>query len=76
MIVQVPYYKEVFIDEGEIDMPACLQQYKAAGYDGVFIPDHSPAVHVGGWHSGMAYALGYIRAAAEAVGLTVDRGPE
>eukprot|EP01052_Picozoa_sp_SAG31_P029982 SAG31_NODE_3034_length_4763_cov_8.243782_2_plen_363_part_00 len=44
VVGQVPHYKEVFIDEGDVDMVMCLQRYKAAGYSGVFIPDHSPAV--------------------------------
>ena len=39
MVGQVPHYKEVFIDEGDIDMHACLQEYKEAGFDGVFIPE-------------------------------------
>lgn len=75
VVGQVPNYKEVFIDEGDIDMHVCLSIYRDAGYDGVFIPDHTPSVHVGGWHAGMAYALGYIKAAAKAVGLEVDDGP-
>ena len=36
---------------------------------------HTPSLHVGGWHAGMAFALGYIKAAAKAVGLPVDDGP-
>ena len=39
VVGQVPHYKEVFIDEGDIDMHACLQEYKEAGFDGVFIPE-------------------------------------
>ena len=75
VVGQVPNYKEVFIDEGDIDMHRCLEQYRDAGYEGVFIPDHTPSMHVGGWHAGMAYALGYIKAAARGVGLDVDEGP-
>ena len=37
------------------------------GYDGVFIPDHTPQMTCAApWHAGMAYALGYMRAAMEA----------
>lgn len=61
VVGQVPNYKEVFVDEGDINMHRCLAQYKAAGFDKVFIPDHTPSVHVGGWHAGMAYALGCAR---------------
>ena len=75
MVGQVPNYKEVFIDEGDIDMQRCLEQYRDASYEGVFIPDHTPSMHVGGWHAGMAYAVGYIKAAAKGVGLDVDEGP-
>ena len=39
VVGQVPHYKEVFIDEGDIDMHACLQEYKEAGFEGVFIPE-------------------------------------
>ena len=41
----VPNYKEVFIDEGDIDMERCLRAYKAANVSGlVLIPDHTPHV--------------------------------
>jgi mannonate dehydratase len=66
---KVPNYREVFLDEGDADMIAALRIYKECGYDGVFIPDHTPHTSCAApWHAGMAYALGYMRAAMTMVG--------
>ena len=60
----MPNYHEVFIDEGDVDMIRALRLYHKHGYDGVMIPDHTPSVECAApWHAGMAYALGYLRAA-------------
>ncbi|UQZ82398.1 Mannonate dehydratase [Paenibacillus konkukensis] len=60
---KVPHYSEVFIDEGDIDILRALRLFKQTGYDGVFVPDHTPLMSCGApWHSGMAYALGHIGA--------------
>jgi mannonate dehydratase len=65
---KVPSYREVFIDEGDVDMFRALRIYKKNGFDGVMIPDHTPQMACGApWHAGMAYALGYMRAAMRAV---------
>ena len=65
---KVPYYQEVFVDEGDIDMLRVLRVLKDVGYDGVLIPDHTPEMSCDApWHAGMAYALGYMRAALQAV---------
>ena len=62
-----PTYHEVFVDEGDVDMRKALRTYAANGYDGVFIPDHTPQMSCAApWHAGMAYALGYMRAAMQA----------
>jgi mannonate dehydratase len=62
---KVPNYHEVFIDEGDVDMIRALRLYHKHGYDGVMIPDHTPQVECAApWHAGMAYALGYLRAAS------------
>jgi mannonate dehydratase len=38
---------------------------KEADYDGVVVPDHTPQMSCDApWHAGMAYAMGYLRAAA------------
>ncbi len=61
---KVPKYHEVFIDEGDIDMIRVLRILKANKYDGVLIPDHTPQMTCAApWHAGMAYALGFMRAA-------------
>ena len=65
---QVPRYHEVFVDEGDIDMIRMMQVLQRAGYDGVLIPDHTPALDCDApWHAGMAFALGYMRAAMQAI---------
>ncbi|MFB9329409.1 mannonate dehydratase [Paenibacillus aurantiacus] len=61
---KVPHYDEVFLDEGDIDMIRALRLCKRSGFDGVLIPDHTPMTQCAApWHAGMAYALGYMRAA-------------
>ncbi len=61
---KIPCYDEVFIDEGDIDMLRVLQQLKDLEFDGVLIPDHTPLMDCAGpWDAGMAFALGYMRAA-------------
>ena len=63
---KVPYYKETFIDEGDIDMLRVLRILKKNGYKGVLIPDHAPQMTCDApWHAGMAFALGYMRAALQ-----------
>jgi mannonate dehydratase len=65
---KAPHYQEVFVDEGDIDMVRILQILKKNGYDGPIIPDHTPQMSCAApWHAGMAYAMGYIRAAMHQV---------
>jgi len=65
---KVPHYHEVFLDEGDVDMFRALRIYKQNGFDGVMIPDHTPRMSCDApWHAGMAYALGYMRAAIRAI---------
>jgi mannonate dehydratase len=66
---KVPTYKETFIDDGDIDMMRVLQILKRNRFDGVLIPDHTPAMSCAApWHAGMAYAMGFMRAAMKSVG--------
>jgi mannonate dehydratase len=61
---KVPKYHEVFVDEGDVDMIRCLRIYHRNGYDGAIIPDHTPQMECAApWHAGMAFALGYMKAA-------------
>ncbi len=63
---KAPYYKEVFIDEGDMDMPKILKILKKNNYQGVLVPDHTPQMSCDApWHAGMAYAMGYIKAAMQ-----------
>lgn len=65
---KVPRYHEVFVDEGDLDMFEALRALHRVGYDGVLIPDHTPQMSCEApWHAGMAYALGYMKAALQAV---------
>ena len=66
---KVPRYQEVFVDEGDLDMLKVIRTLKEVGYEGVLIPDHSPEMTCDApWHAGMAYALGYMKAAMQAAG--------
>lgn len=63
-----PDYREVFVDEGDVDMHKAIAIYVRNGYEGVIIPDHTPQMSCAApWHAGMAYALGYIRSTIRAV---------
>ncbi|HWI56881.1 MAG TPA: mannonate dehydratase [Bacillota bacterium] len=66
---KVPYYKETFVDDGDIDMLRVLGILKRNQFEGVLIPDHTPQMSCSApWHAGMAYALGYMRAALQVLG--------
>ena len=65
---KVPDYQEVFLDEGDIDMMKALRIFKKYNFDGVFVPDHTPQMTCDApWHAGMAYALGYMKAALKII---------
>lgn len=66
---KVPHYRETFIDDGEVDILRILRILHNNGYRGVIIPDHTPQLTcTAPWHAGMAHALGYIKAALQAIG--------
>jgi mannonate dehydratase len=65
---KVPHYKETFIDDGDIDMLRLLKILKRNGFEGVLIPDHTPQMTCQApWHAGMAYTLGYMKAALRTI---------
>ncbi len=65
---KVPRYRETFVDEGDIDMLRVLRILVDNGYGGLLIPDHTPQMRCGApWHAGMAYAMGYMRAALQMI---------
>ena len=54
----------MFVDDGDTDMIEVLRILHKNGFDGVLIPDHTPLLECAApWHAGMAYALGWMRAA-------------
>ncbi len=64
IVGKVPNYKEVFVDEGDIDMFKILQVLKQNNFEGVLIPDHTPQMTCDApWYTGMAHAMGYMKAA-------------
>lgn len=65
---KVPHYRETFLDDGDVDMLRVLRILQRNGYEGVIIPDHAPQMSCAApWHAGMAYAMGWMRAALTAV---------
>ncbi|ENN86819.1 Mannonate dehydratase [Rhizobium freirei PRF 81] len=60
---KMPHYVETFVDEGDIDMAEIIRILRDENYQGVLIPDHTPAMTcAASWHAGKAFALGYMRA--------------
>jgi mannonate dehydratase len=69
---KAPYYRETFVDDGDIDMFRILRILKRNNFSGCIIPDHTPQMTCAApWHAGMAYALGYLQAALRAIEDTV-----
>lgn len=65
---KVPHYKEVFVDEGDINMLEIARILKEYDYQGVLIPDHTPLLNCkDAWYAGMAFALGYMRAVKQMI---------
>ncbi|RIA08590.1 D-mannonate dehydratase [Flavobacteriaceae bacterium MAR_2010_72] len=65
---KVPNYREVFVDEGDLDMAEAIRILKKNDYQGILIPDHSPAMSCDApWHASMAFALGYMKALIDTV---------
>jgi len=63
VVGKAPHYRESFVDDGDIDMPRVVDILVENGYEGVMIPDHTPLMTgPAGWHAGMAFAMGYMRA--------------
>jgi mannonate dehydratase len=65
---KVPFYKETFIDDGDVDVLRVLRILKKNNFSGVIIPDHAPQMSCAApWHAGMAYALGFLRAGLKTI---------
>jgi mannonate dehydratase len=69
--VEVPRFKyvEVFHDEGDCDMFACVQAFHEVGYDGLIDPDHTPGIDgdTDDTRIGWAFAIGQMLAMRNAV---------
>jgi mannonate dehydratase len=66
---KVPYYRETFIDEGDIDMIRILSILKRNNFEGVILPDHTPQMSCSApWHAGMAHTIGFIEATLAMLG--------
>jgi mannonate dehydratase len=65
---QSPHYRETFVDDGDIDMLRILRILQHNNFQGVIVPDHTPQMTCAApWHAGMAYALGYMKAALQTI---------
>jgi mannonate dehydratase len=64
---KVPYYRETFIDDGDVDMIRVMdpgRELIRRRADS----DHTLQMSCSApWHAGMAYALGYMRAAMQLI---------
>jgi len=65
---KVPYYKETFVDEGDIDMLQIVRILRECGFEGVLTPDHAPKMSCqSSWHAGMAHSMGFMAALLKGV---------
>ncbi len=65
---KVPHYRETFIDDGDVDIVRVLRILHDCRFSGVVIPDHTPLLTCDApWHAGMAYAMGFIKAALRTI---------
>jgi len=61
-------FREVYPDEGDIDMREVMKVLKEVGYTGMVMPDHVPAqAEDPNQFQSFAFALGYIKALIESV---------
>jgi len=67
----VPYFDEVFPDEGDTDLLAAVRAYREVGFDGVIRVDHAPGMVDDGPHGDRSFAfqVGYFRGLLDAAEL-------
>jgi mannonate dehydratase len=76
VVMRVPreQYTEVFLEEGEVDMFAVMQELVRQGYPRLIYPEHPPQIDADREHpfkgissyTGFAYTVGYARAMLQA----------
>jgi mannonate dehydratase len=70
---KIPFYDEVFIDEGDIDIVRIFKILKKHDFQGVVVPDHTPLMSCPApWHTGMAFTMGYLNAVLNATSLNTN----
>ena len=68
VVGKVPNYHEVLIDEDDIELFRVMNILNKNNFEGVLIPNHTLRMTCAApWHTGMAHALGWMRAAITAV---------
>lgn len=69
---KVPHYTEVFLDEGDLNMLQVMKTYRAVGYQGPIVSDHTPGMEGDTrWgHRGRTFSHGYMRALIQAANET------
>jgi mannonate dehydratase len=61
-------FQEVYPDNGDVDFYQAMRLYKAAGYTGMFLPDHVPQSDADPDNERQhSYCLGYIKALIQVV---------
>ena len=56
-------FRETFPDNGDVNLPRCLETYRAVGFDGMVMPDHVPEIAGDpGGIKAFSYCFGYIQA--------------
>lgn len=68
VVGEAPHYRETFIDDGKVDALRVLRILHEHQFEGVILPDHAPRMTCDApWHAGMAFAMGYLRAAIDTI---------
>ena len=65
---KVPFYKETFIDDGDVDVLRVLRILKKNNFNGVIIPDHAPQMSCAApWHARHGLCARFLRAGLKTI---------
>ena len=68
----LPKFREVFVDNGYLDMYQVMRALREENFQGIIIPDHVPG---GGYPQvNTSYTLGYMKALRDRVNAEMSRG--